>query len=98
MRRRVIMISILSIIIIAIIAAYTKPDDKTIMEQAVKAVWGNLTPRKYSFPEYYEQFMNLNSPDVDIDDWVVVKRIRYNIGNNKRTIGYAAFGKVMINK
>lgn len=98
MRRRVIMISILSIIIIAIIAAYTKPDDKTIMEKAVKAVWGNLTPGKYSFPEYYEQFMNLNSPDVDIDDWLVVKRIQYTFGNNKKTIGYAAFGKVMINK
>lgn len=97
MKRPVIIISVL-LIIIVIIAAYTKPDDKTIMEKTVKAVWGNLTPHKYSSPQYYDQFMNLNSPNVDIDDWLVVKRIRYIIGDQKKSIGYAAFGQVMINK
>ncbi len=61
------------LVIILIIAAVTKPDDKTIKEKTVQAVWGNLTPGKYRFPEYYEQFMNINSGDVDIDDWGVVK-------------------------
>ena len=98
MKRKIILISVLLIIIIALIAAYTKPDDKTITEKAVQAVWGNLTPGKYRFPEYYEQFMNLNSENVDIDDWLVVKRIQYTFGNDKKIIGYAAFGKVMINK
>lgn len=42
--------------------------------------------------------MNLNSENVDIDDWLVVKRIQYTFGNDKKIIGYAAFGKVMINK
>lgn len=68
------------------------------MEQTVKAVWGDLTPRKYKFPEYYEQFMDINSQNVDIDDWLIVKRIQYTFGNDKKTIGYAAFGKVMIDK
>ncbi len=80
------------------IGALTKPDDKTIKEKTVKAVWGNLTPGKYRFPEYYEQFMNINSGDVHIDDWLVVKRIGYTFGNERKIIGYAAFGKVMINK
>ncbi|MGI8583705.1 MAG: hypothetical protein ACR2KX_16015 [Chitinophagaceae bacterium] len=86
------------VVVILIIAAFTKPNDKTIMEQTVKAVWGDLTPRKYKFPEYYEQFMDINSQNVDIDDWLIVKRIQYTFGNDKKTIGYAAFGKVMIDK
>ncbi len=80
------------------VGALTKPDDKTIIEKTVKAVWGDLTPRKYNFPEYYEQFMNINSGDVHIDDWLVVKRIGYTFADDKKIIGYAAFGKVMINK
>ena len=48
MKRKIILISVLLIIIIALVAAYTKPDDKTITEKAVQAVWGNLTPGKYN--------------------------------------------------
>jgi hypothetical protein len=98
MKSRATIISILLIIIILVIAFFTKPGDKTIMEQTVKAVWGDLTPRKYKFPEYYEQFMNINSQNVAIDDWLVIKRIRYTFGDEKKIIGYAAFNKVMINK
>ena len=97
MKKRSTIIGILLLVIILIIAAFTKPDDKTIKEKTVQAVFGNLTPGKYRFPEYYEQFMNINSGDVDIDDWGVVKRIGYTFGKDKKIIGYAAFGKVMIN-
>jgi hypothetical protein len=98
LKKRSTIIGILLLVIILIIAALTKPDDKTIIEKTVKAVWGDLTPRKYNFPEYYEQFMNINSGDVHIDDWLVIKRIGYTFGDDKKIIGYAAFGKVMINK
>lgn len=98
MKRKIILIAVSLVVVILIIAAFTKPNDKTIMEQTVKAVWGDLTPRKYKFPEYYEQFMDINSQNVDIDDWLIVKRIQYTFGNDKKTIGYAAFGKVMIDK
>ncbi len=85
------------IVLILIIAILTKPDDKTIIIKSVKAVWGSVTPDE-SVPQYYEQFMDLNSKSVHIDNWIVLKRIQYTFGNNTRTIGFAAFGKVILRK
>lgn len=85
---------ILFIVTILAIAYYTKPDDKTIKEVAVKAVWGNLMPDKYKSPEYYEQFMDLNSDDVKIDDWIFFKHIKYKLGKKQLNIGIGAFKRV----
>jgi hypothetical protein len=49
-------------------------------------------------PQYYEQFMNATTKDIVIDDWVFLKRIRYIVKDKTPTIGYATFGRVMLNK
>ncbi len=95
MRRLLI---ILLIVIFFGIAYFTKPDDKTCKEKAVKAIWGDVTPDKYRVPQYYEQFMNLNAPNVHIDDWIFVKRIKYAIGKKQPTIGYGLFKQVVITR
>lgn len=86
------------VIIILIIAVFTKPSDKEIKIEVVDAIWGNRVPNMYSKPDFYEQFMNLTTQDIDIDDWVFLKRIKYTVKNNTTTIGFAAFGKVMLHK
>jgi hypothetical protein len=73
----------------------TKPDDKTCIIKAVEAVWGDKTPDKYHYPEYYEQFMDVTSKAIVIDDWVFVKRIQYKLNNQKRTVGFGLFKKVL---
>ncbi len=97
MKRKIIFISVLSILIVLIIAAFTKPDDKKIKIAVIDALWGNRVPDKAT-PQYYEQFMNLTTKDIDIDNWLFVKRIKYTVKDTTYTIGYAAFGKVMMNK
>src|SRR5437868_5588117 len=84
---------IIPILIILIVAYYTKPDNKTIIIQSVTKVWGNLTP-SVRMPDYYNQFMDLNYKSVHIDDWIFLKRIRYDFGKDNRTIGFAAFSHV----
>ncbi len=87
---------ILLIVIFIIIAVVTKPDDKTIKIKTIKALWGNVVPIPEKTPQFYEQFMNTTTVDIYIDDWVLLKRIRYKMTKGIQTVGFAAFGKVMI--
>jgi hypothetical protein len=97
MKKNFIIVSIL-IATIFIVAAFTKPPDKEIKINVIEAIWGDRVPNKYDKPEFYEQFMNITTRAIIIDDWLFIKRIRYLVGNDKKIIGYAAFGKIMINK
>lgn len=86
----------LPLIIIALIffSAYiTKPDDKTCIIEAVKIVWGGSMARSTS-PLYYEQFMDLTSKSVIINDWFFVKQIKYRFVKETKTVGYGAFKQV----
>lgn len=86
------------IVAVILIGAYaTKPDDKTCIIAAVNAVWGNRVPDKFSKPEFYEQFMNLNSRQVRVDDWIFLKRIRYRFPGKEYNIGIGAFNRVFVN-
>ena len=88
-------IIIFSIIAIILIAAYaTKPDDKTCIIGGVRAVWGDITPNAYDKPDFFEQFMNLNSPDVKLKDWIFFKQIIYTVGNGRKTVAIGAFKHV----
>jgi hypothetical protein len=81
----------LLVVFILFMSYVSKPDDKTCMEVAVKAAWGNLTPDKYKSPEYYEQFMDLNSPNVVINDYLFFKHVKYKTSNEEKSIAIAAF-------
>ena|SRR5688500_5668054 len=78
------------------IAYATKPSDKNCIIAAVEGVWGSKTPDKYKFPGYYEDFMNLNSKMVVVDDWIFLKRVRYLFGQEYRTVGYGAFTRIFL--
>ncbi len=67
-------------VLILIIAAFTKPSDKEIKIRVIEVIWGELMPDKYKVPEYYEQFTNLAAEDIEIDDWLFRKRIRFIAG------------------
>ncbi len=47
-------IVIATILIIVIVAVYTKPDDRSIKIQTIKAIWGDVVPT----PEKTPQFMS----------------------------------------
>lgn len=79
-----------------LVAYTTKPDDKTCIIAAVEAVWGKLAPDKYNKPALYEQFMNLNSTQVKIDDWIFLKRIRYQFPKKEYKIGIGAFNHIFM--
>ena len=96
MKRKRLIVTISLIAIFVIIAIVTKPGDKKIKIEAVKAVWGNLVPDVNKYPGYFNQFMDYTSASVYIDDWIIIKRIRFKIGKNIRPIGFAAFGQVFI--
>ena len=86
----------LLIVLLLVTAIASKPDDKTCIIATVKAVWGNYMPDT-SNPVYYEQFMDVTSQAVKIDDWWVVKRLRYKYGKEGfKTVGYGAFKRVFI--
>ncbi|MBD0288671.1 MAG: hypothetical protein ICV79_25100 [Flavisolibacter sp.] len=90
-----ILISLFVIMVLAI-AYFTKPDNKTCIIEAVKAVWGEDVP-PVTVPEYYEQFMDEMSQSVEIDDWWVLKRIRYRVNDKVQgTVGFGAFKRVLI--
>jgi hypothetical protein len=91
---RKLIVSVIAIFIL--VAVLTKPSDKEIKIETIKTVWGSLVPDVNKYPGYYEEFMNYTTVNVYIDDWIVVKRIRFKIGNEIRPIGFAAFGKVVI--
>ncbi|MEO7047330.1 MAG: hypothetical protein ABI091_18655, partial [Ferruginibacter sp.] len=79
MKRKRLFIIISVIAIFILIAIITKPSDKQIKIKAVEAVWGTLVPDVNKYPGYYEEFMNYTTVNVYIDDWVVVKRIRFKM-------------------
>lgn len=95
MKKAVIFLLIVLVLLLGIAFA-TKPDDKTCKIVAVKSVWGSVTPDYDTMPEYYEQFMDVTSKAVEVEDLVFLKRIRYRFNEGTRTIGYGAFGRVMI--
>lgn len=76
-----------------LIAFASKPTDKKCIIDGVKAVWGSYVPDQ-KLPMYYEQFMNITSKQVVINDWIFLKRIKYNYNGKTRTIGIGAFNKV----
>lgn len=88
-------ISVIIITAIFFVAFSTKPDDKTCILRAVKAVWGSRTPPEDK-PLYFEQFMNLTSKSVKIIDWLFFKQIKYKMNNDFKTVGFGAFNKVFI--
>ncbi len=96
MARRGKLTIVFAVIVFFIIALATKPSDKTIKIEAIKTIWGNLIPAATLHPTYYEQFMDYTSANVYIDDWVIIKRVRFKIGTKIKPIGYAGFGKVII--
>lgn len=97
-RKRIALILVLLFAIILIVAAFTKPANKRIKIEVVDAIWGTLVPNKYDKPDFYEQFMNTTTQDIGIDDWLFFKRITYTIHDTTNTVGFAAFGKVMLYK
>lgn len=97
-RKKIIFISVLFVAVILIIAAFTKPDDKRIKIEVIDAIWGKTQPDKYKAAQYYEEFMNLTTQDIDIDDWIFLKRIKFTLRDTTNTVGFAAFGKVMLHK
>jgi hypothetical protein len=88
-------IGVIIIVAFFFIAYRTKPDDRTCILKGVKAVWGNRTPAEDK-PLYFEQFMNITSKSVKIDDWLFFKQIKYKYGNDYKTIGFGAFNKVFL--
>ncbi len=93
MKKVIIIVPILVIALLAIAYAL-KPTDKTCIIGGVKAVWGDITPDPYKSPVFFEQFMNLNSKDVDVKDWVFFKQVVYTMGKDQKTVGIGAFKKV----
>lgn len=92
-RKRSLWVIVLLLVLLG--AAYlTKPTDKACIIAAVEGVWGARTPDKNKFPAYFEQFMDLNSKMVVVDDWIFLKRIRYRFGQEYRTVGYGAFTRI----
>lgn len=87
-------IVITGFIIFCILIAYvTKPDDKTCIIETVKIVWGRSMASQRS-PLYYEQFMDLTSKSVTIEDYFIIKRMKYAFATETRTVAYGAFNKV----
>jgi hypothetical protein len=76
------------------VAFFTKPDDKTCIIGGVKAVWGTLMPDPNAAPDLFEQFMNLNSQNVEVKDWVIFKQIIYKSHIETKTVALGAFNKI----
>ena len=95
-RNRSFWITLLVVLVLLGIAYATKPTDKACIIAAVEGVWGNVTPDKYKSAVYYEQFMDLNSKMVIVDDWILMKRIRYKMGPFYKVVGYGAFTRIFL--
>jgi len=91
--KKIILISLLTIVMA--LAYFTKPDDKTCKELAVKGVWGNVMPDKYRSPRFYSQFMNLYAGDITVDDWVLFKVIKYKLALDKRLVIVGVFKGIL---
>lgn len=87
---------ILVLFLLVLAAAYfTKPDDKTCIIGGVKAVWGSIVPDPYDKPAMFENFMNINSVNVQVKDWVFFKQVKYKVDKNEQTVAYGVFKKVI---
>lgn len=93
MKKILIIVPVL-VMALLLVAYASKPTDKTCIIEGVKAVWGDITPDPYKSPGFFEQFMNLNSKDVDVKDWVFFKQVVYTMGTKEKTVGIGAFKKV----
>lgn len=98
MRKRIIVIFIIVVAAILIAAAFTKPSDKQIKIQVVDVLWGKLVPDRNKYPGRYEQFMDVVTQDMDVEDWIFFKKIRDTIKDSTFVVGYAAFGKVIFTR
>jgi hypothetical protein len=82
------------LLVFFLFAAYSsKPDDKTCIIAAVKYVWGSRVPDD-KVPMYYEQFMDLTSQSVKVNDLIFFKSIQYKVKNDYKTVGFGAFKRV----
>ncbi len=89
-------IIIVILIAFALFVAYSsKPDEKTCIIAAVKAVWGSRVPNE-NLPMYFNPFMDLTSQSVKVNDWVFLKNIQYKFKNEYKTVGFGAFKRVYI--
>jgi hypothetical protein len=85
---------LLFILLLLTIAFLTKPDDKTCIIGGVKAVWGKMMPDPGSSPEFFEQFMDLNSQNVEVKDFIFFKQVKYKVATEAKTVALGAFKKV----
>lgn len=86
---------LLVLLVLGLVAAYfTRPSDKECIIGGVKAVWGDLMPDVDEAPSYFEQFMNINSVNVQVKDWVFLKQIKYKLQGQYKTVAYGAFENV----
>jgi hypothetical protein len=96
MNKKRMLIVMIVLAVILVIAAFTKPTDRNIKLQTVKAVWGDRVPDVYKAPGYFEQFMNLTAPGVLVDDYGVLKWVRFDTGKDTTFAGIGAFTKVWL--
>ncbi len=91
------------LVVVAILAAFfitaasTLPEDKEIKIQTVKAVWGDRVPTLRT-PQFFEQFMDVTAPSVLIDNWVILKRIRFNAEKDTVFAGIGMFNQIWLRK
>ena len=86
---------LLVLLLLLLVTAYlTKPDDKTCIIEGVKAVWGKVAPDPETAPDFFEQFMDLNSQNVEVKDWLFFKQVKYQGTKEKKTVAYGAFKNV----
>ena len=81
-------------LLVLAVAFFTRPDDKTCIIEGVKAVWGNATPDPAKAPALFEQFMDVNSQNVQVKDFYLVKQVRYGTPGEMKTVAYGAFKNV----
>lgn len=88
------LLPLLLLVAVLVVAYFTKPDDKTCIIAAVQAMWGSRTPDVYAKPALYEEFMNLTSKQVSVDDWIFLKRVRYHTPVKEYNIGIGMFNHI----
>jgi hypothetical protein len=86
---------LLALLLVLLVIAYlTKPDDKTCIIEGVRAVWGSVMPDVNKYPGYFEQFMNVNSVNVEVKDRFFFKQVNYRLQKGQRTVAFGAFKNV----
>lgn len=82
------------LLLVSAVAFVSRPDDKTCIIEGVKAVWGDATPDPNKAPALFEQFMDVNSQNVQVKDLFLVKQVKYGTPGEMKTVAYGAFKKV----